>query len=114
MNECLFCKIVSGEIPSTKVYEDEHCIAFNDIDPKAPTHILLIPKKHYAAIHEIPKDKGELFSHIMQAVQKIVTEKNLQTEGYRLVVNSGERAGQTVFHIHVHILSGRDMQWPPG
>lgn len=114
MSDCLFCKIVKGDIPSDKVYEDENILAFNDISPKAPTHILVIPKKHYAHVHEVPEDKEILMGQLMTAVANIVQDKNLISGGYRLVINSGPDAGQEVPHLHVHILSGRSMQWPPG
>lgn len=114
MSDCLFCKIIAGEIPSDKVYEDENILAFKDISPKAPTHLLVIPKEHYANIHDVPEEKELLMGKLMTAVGKIVLENDLTQSGYRLVVNSGSDAGQLVPHIHVHILSGRSMQWPPG
>ncbi|MBD3316333.1 MAG: HIT domain-containing protein [Chitinivibrionales bacterium] len=115
MADCLFCKIVKGEIPAEKVYEDEHTIVINDIDPKAPIHLLAIPKDHYAAIHEIPSGQMETMDRVMNAVSTVVRERKFPEKGgYRLVVNAGENAGQAVPHIHVHILSGRLMQWPPG
>jgi histidine triad (HIT) family protein len=114
MNDCIFCKIVNNQIPAAKVYEDEHTVAFNDLNPQAPTHILVIPKEHYSGIHEVPSDKMSIMEKLFRAVAAIVMKKGLDSKGYRLVVNSGEKAGQTVPHIHVHILSGRDMTWPPG
>jgi histidine triad (HIT) family protein len=114
MTECLFCKIINNKIPSSKVYEDAHTFAFNDINPQAPMHILVLPKEHYAGIHEIPPNKTDILKKLFEAVQKIVGEKALIEKGYRLVVNFGAKAGQSVDHIHVHILSGRDMHWPPG
>ncbi len=114
MDNCLFCKIINGEIPAMKVFEDEHSLAFNDIDPKAPTHILVIPREHYAGIHEIPSEKMNILSHIFTTVSNVVTQERLEQDGYRLVINFGENGGQEVPHIHVHILAGRAMQWPPG
>jgi histidine triad (HIT) family protein len=115
MDDCLFCKIVKGEIPAEKVHEDEHTVVFVDIDPKAPTHLLAIPKVHYAAIHEIPAEKMETMAQVMNAVSTVVRDRDMPANGgYRLVVNAGSNACQAVPHIHVHILSGRAMQWPPG
>lgn len=114
MNDCLFCKMANNLIPVTKVYEDDQVIVINDINPQAPHHLLAIPRRHYSAIHEVPSGELGLFQALSGAVQKVVTEKGLSAKGYRLVINSGESAGQTVPHIHVHILSGRDMHWPPG
>ncbi len=114
MNDCLFCKIIAGDIPAKKVYEDEQTLAFYDIDPQAPTHILVIPKKHYEGVHNVPAQEKELFATLMLAVGEIVLQEKLTETGYRLVINSGTDALQAVPHIHVHILSGRSMQWPPG
>ncbi len=114
MDNCLFCKIVAGEIPATKVFEDEFTLAFRDIDPKAPTHILVIPKEHYQDMHDIPAEENQLFGKIMSTVSQVVKSEKLIEKGYRLVVNSGNDGGQAVPHIHVHILGGRSLQWPPG
>jgi histidine triad (HIT) family protein len=114
MPDCLFCKIINKTIPSSKVREDVHTFAFNDINPQAPVHILVVPKEHYAGIHEVPKEKTDIINNLFKAVQAIVEEKGLIDNGYRLVVNFGAKAGQSVDHIHVHILSGREMHWPPG
>ena len=107
MSDCLFCKIVNGEIPSAKVYEDEYVYAFNDIDPKAPTHILFIPKQHIGSAAEIDDEKIE------EAISKVAKQSGFEN-GFRIVSNVGESAGQTVHHLHFHVLSGRDMTWPPG
>jgi histidine triad (HIT) family protein len=114
MDDCLFCKIVKGEIPADKVFEDDHAIAFRDIDPQAPQHILVIPRQHYVGIHEIPEEDSTLTQHLFSAVIAVVVKEGLAEEGYRLVLNFGARANQTVPHIHVHILGGRAMHWPPG
>ncbi len=114
MDNCLFCKIVTGQIPCTKVYEDENTLAFRDIDPKAPSHVLVITKEHFGAIHEIPADQGSVIVQLMNAVTEVVKRENLVSEGYRLVINSGENGGQMVPHIHVHVLGGRSLHWPPG
>ena len=108
--DCIFCKIANKEIPTEFVYEDEHVVAFRDLNPQAPVHVLVIPKEHYASINEVT-DK-EVFAHLMYGVQK--TAEKLNIKEYRTVVNTGAAAGQTVFHIHVHVLSGRDFLWPPG
>lgn len=113
MNDCLFCKIIKGEIPSSKVYEDDMVYAFNDIDPKAPVHILIIPKEHIKSAAEINADNSELVAHIFEVAAKIAEEKEL-SDGFRIVTNCGDSAGQTVKHLHFHMLSGRDFTWPPG
>ena len=110
MEDCLFCKIASGEISSDKVWEDDKTFAFNDISPQAPTHILVIPKQHVASINEL-KDTS-LMNDLFSSVQKI-TEK-LGIKEYRTVINTGKDAGQTVSHLHIHILAGRPLLWPPG
>lgn len=109
-SDCIFCKIANKEIPANFIYEDENVVAFNDLNPQAPTHFLVIPKKHYASLNEINK-KGE-FENIFSVIPKI-TEK-LGIKEYRTVVNTGASAGQTVFHIHVHVMAGREFTWPAG
>lgn len=109
--DCLFCKIVNGDIPCTKVYEDDNVLAFRDIDPKAPSHIIVIPKKHFSNILEI-KDI-QIQAALFDAFQKIAKQEKFD-DGFRLVCNTGEQGGQTVEHLHFHILSGRNLQWPPG
>lgn len=110
MADCLFCKIINGEIPSKKVYEDEKTYAFYDISPQAPVHILVIPKKHVSSLNEL--EDFSVMSDIYNAVSNIVKELGLKD--YRTVINTGVEAGQTVFHIHLHILAGRTLLWPPG
>lgn len=110
--DCLFCKIAAGEIPSKKVYEDDLCYAFYDIDPQAPTHFLVIPKAHIASVSEVTPENQAVVGHIFSVIAQIT--KNLGLESYRVVSNIGEQAGQSVFHLHFHVLSGRDMTWPPG
>ena len=112
MSDCLFCKIVAGEIPSNKVYEDEQCYAFSDIDPQAPTHFLVIPKAHIGSVAEVTGDNSAVVAHIFQVIAKVT--KQLGLDSYRVVSNIGEQAGQSVHHLHFHVLSGRDMTWPPG
>ena len=109
MSDCLFCKIAAGEIPSNKVYEDDLCYAFYDIAPQAPTHFLVIPKEH---IGSVSQDNSAVVAHIFEVIAKLTKELGL--ESYRVVSNIGEQAGQSVFHLHFHVLSGRDMTWPPG
>ena len=108
--ECIFCKIANKEIPTEFVYEDDNVVAFRDLNPQAPVHVLVIPKKHYPSLNDIT-DK-EVFAELMYGVQGTV--KKLGIKEYRTVINTGADAGQTVFHIHVHILAGRTMMWPPG
>ena len=112
MSDCLFCKIVAGEIPSNKVYEDELCLALYDIDPQAPTHFLVIPKAHIGSVSEVNGDNANLVAHIFTVIAKVT--KELGVDSYRVVSNIGEQAGQSVFHLHFHVLGGRDMTWPPG
>lgn len=112
MSDCLFCKIAAGEIPSNKLYEDPVCLAFHDIDPQAPTHFLVIPKAHIASVSEITEENNAVVAHIFAVIAKLA--KELGMESYRVVSNIGEQAGQSVFHLHFHVLSGRDMTWPPG
>jgi histidine triad (HIT) family protein len=113
MNDCLFCKIVRGEIPSKKVYEDENTFAFEDIDPKAPTHVLIIPKKHLSGLKEATTADAEIIGRCHLAAAKIAKDRKIEN-GYRTVLNVGPRAGQSVFHLHLHLLGGRDLRWPPG
>jgi histidine triad (HIT) family protein len=112
--DCLFCKIIAGEIPSDKVHEDDQCIAFRDISPQAPCHVLVVPKKHISTLSDLTDADSELAGHLVVVASKIATEEGGDEKGYRLVWNCGEGAGQTVFHIHLHLLSGRGFKWPPG
>ena len=111
---CLFCKIVAKEIPGDVVYEDEHALAFKDIRPVAPTHVLVVPKKHIAAIHDLTPDDAVTVGNVLVAARKVADSLGLTAAGYRLVINDGDAAGQTVHHIHVHVLGGRQLTWPPG
>lgn len=112
--DCLFCKIVEKKIPAQLVYEDEHVIAFRDIRPVAPTHVLIIPRVHFASLDEATAEHREVIGHAMMTAAKIAREEGFADNGFRTVVNTGEHAGQTVFHLHVHLLGGRDFTWPPG
>ncbi len=111
--DCLFCKIAAGEIPSTKVYEDDQIFAFRDINPQAPTHILVIPKEHIPSVDAITPENSAVVSHIFEIIPKLAAEDGLD-KGYRVVSNIGEQGQQSVPHLHFHILGGRDMIWPPG
>lgn len=113
MENCLFCKIVRGAIPSKKVYEDEYTFAFEDIDPKAPTHVLVVPKKHLAGLKEANSADAEIVGRCHLTAAKIARERRIE-DGYRTVLNVGPRSGQSVFHLHVHLIGGRDLAWPPG
>ena len=113
MDDCLFCKIVEGKIPAKKVYEDEHTFAFEDIDPKAPTHVLVVPKKHLAGLKEATAADADIIGRCHLTAAKIAKDRKIE-EGYRTVLNVGPRSGQSVFHLHVHLLGGRDLRWPPG
>ena len=108
MSDCIFCKILDGEIPSNRVYEDEYCIAFHDVQPAAPVHLLVIPRKHISSLDALTPQDQELMGHIMTRIPEIARNQGLD-QGYRTVVNTGEQGGQTVFHIHFHILGGRQM-----
>ena len=114
MENCLFCRINKGEIPAQKVYDDESVFAIKDINPVAPTHILIIPKKHYATILEIGDADQGMVGSIFMIANKIAEEQGLAKTGFRIVLNCGALAGQSVFHIHYHLLGGRPMNWPPG
>jgi histidine triad (HIT) family protein len=112
-SNCLFCRILRGEIPSRKVYEDDQVFAFEDIDPKAPTHVLVIPKKHFAGLKEAQAGDEALIGHCHMVAAEIARQRNIES-GYRTVLNVGPGAGQSVFHLHVHLLGGRPLSWPPG
>ncbi|MEE1198256.1 MAG: histidine triad nucleotide-binding protein [Acutalibacteraceae bacterium] len=113
MMDCLFCKIAAGEIPSTKIYEDEYVYAFADIDPQAPFHAIIIPREHIASADMINENNSVLIAKVFEAVAKIAKKENLEN-GYRVVNNCGKDGGQTVGHIHFHLLARRNLQWPPG
>jgi histidine triad (HIT) family protein len=114
MDTCIFCKIINNQIPAPRVYEDGNAIVIRDLNPQAPTHLLAIPRRHFAGVHEVKPSDASLFQGLFSAITKTVEQERLEEAGYRLVVNFGEKAGQTVPHIHVHILSGRRLHWPPG
>jgi histidine triad (HIT) family protein len=110
---CLFCRILRSEIPAKKVYENEHVLAFEDVDPKAPTHVLVVPKKHFAGLKEAQAEDAEVIGRCHLAAAEIARQRNIE-QGYRTVLNVGPGAGQSGFHLHVHLLGGRSLGWPPG
>jgi histidine triad (HIT) family protein len=112
-SDCLFCRIVSGEIPANRIYEDELCIGFPDINPQAPTHMLIIPKRHIASAANAVADDNGVLGSLLAAANSIARNEKL-SKGYRIVVNTGDDGGQTVNHLHLHLLGGRRMTWPPG
>jgi Diadenosine tetraphosphate (Ap4A) hydrolase and other HIT family hydrolases len=111
--DCLFCKIVNGEIPSTKLYEDDKILAFKDIAPEAPIHFLVMPKQHIASANEIDESNSDVVTHIYKTIASLASELGMQ-DGYRVVTNVGTNGGQTVAHLHFHVLAGRSLAWPPG
>lgn len=113
MSDCIFCKIANGEIPAKKAYEDENVLAFYDLEPQAPVHILIIPKNHIASVDEVTDKNSAVISKVFEAAAKIAKELNLK-DGYRIVTNCGPCAGQTVMHLHFHMMGGRDFGWPAG
>ena len=114
MEDCIFCKIVEKDIPSELIYEDDQIVAFNDINPQAPIHVLIIPKEHFASLNDIPEEKKDVLSHILLKARQIAQNLGINDKGYRIVLNTGRDSGQVVFHIHFHLLAGRRMIWPPG
>jgi histidine triad (HIT) family protein len=112
--DCIFCKIVNKEIKSEIIYETENIVAFNDLNPQAPYHILIIPKKHIETINDVEPENMELIGELVIAAKKIAKQKNIADSGYRLIFNCNKDAGQEVFHIHLHLLGGRKFSWPPG
>ena len=114
MQDCLFCKIAAGEIPSTKVYEDDQVYGFLDIDPQAPAHMILVPKAHIASANELTEENAAVVGHIFAVAAKLAKEQGFAEAGYRIVNNCGTDGGQTVGHLHFHLLAGRNLGWPPG
>ena len=114
MTDCLFCRIAAGEIPATVVYQDELLVAFRDINPQAPTHVLLIPRKHLASLSDLSPEDDEIIGHLVRISGQIAESEGVAAGGYRLVANCGREAGQSVDHVHFHLLGGRPLQWPPG
>lgn len=114
MSSCLFCRIINREIPGSIVYEDERVLAFNDINPQAPTHVLIVPKRHIASLNELGEDDDGIVGELVRRAAAIAEAKGIAKGGYRTVFNTNRDAGQTVFHIHLHLLGGRSLGWPPG
>ena len=114
MENCIFCKIINGDIPSNKIYEDDKVYAFNDINPEAPIHFLVIPKEHIESANAINENNADIVAHIFKVINKLVIELGVAEKGYRIVNNCGEDGGQTVKHLHFHVLAGRSLQCPPG
>lgn len=113
-SDCLFCKIIAGQIPAKIAYQDDKCLAFHDINPQAPVHVLVIPREHIASLKEASTNQHELLGHLLTSAAKIANELGISESGFRTVINTGAGAGQSVFHIHVHVLGGRALAWPPG
>ena len=114
MNDCLFCKIAGGQIPADKVYEDDLVLAFRDIDPQAPVHVLIVPKKHLGSVLEAGGENARYMDAMMDAARSIAAAEGIAQDGFRLVLNTGSDGGQTVDHLHMHLLGGRALGWPPG
>ena len=112
--DCFFCSIIEGEIEARKVHEDDRCIAFEDINAQAPTHVLVVPREHLATLNDVTENHQALMGHLVQVAGSIAKARGHEKEGYRLVFNCQEGAGQSVFHIHLHVLAGRPFHWPPG
>jgi histidine triad (HIT) family protein len=112
--DCLFCKIVRKELSAKELFRDDEIVAFDDIRPVAPTHVLVIPREHIASVHDITDAQGLLLARMIEVANRIADERKIDREGYRLVFNKGPQAGQSVYHLHLHLLGGRGMGWPPG
>jgi histidine triad (HIT) family protein len=113
-DNCLFCRIIEGEIPADLLHSDEHCIAIRDINPQAPTHVLVIPREHMESLNDASNRDEQLLGHLLRVGARIANDEGHSERGYRTVINTGSEAGQSVFHLHVHVLGGRPMNWPPG
>jgi|SRR6516162_8913565 histidine triad (HIT) family protein len=114
MSDCLFCKIINREIPASIVYEDDRVLAFNDINPQGPTHVLVVPKRHIASLNELSPEHDAIVGEVVRRAAAIARERGIADGGFRTVFNTNREAGQTVFHIHLHLIGGRPMHWPPG
>lgn len=114
MSDCLFCKIASKTIPARIVHEDEQAVAFEDINPQAPVHVLVVPRKHISSVNETSEEDGALLGHLIVTARKLARVRGIDATGYRIVLNTLEAAGQSVFHVHLHLLGGRPFVWPPG
>jgi len=114
MTDCIFCKIAAGEIPADLIYEDDLVVGFRDLNPQAPTHVLLIPRKHIASINDLQAEDEAIIGRLYSAAAKVAAQEGIAEGGYRTVINCNDDGGQTVFHVHLHLLGGRRMGWPPG
>lgn len=114
MTDCLFCKILNGEMKSDIVHEDDHVVGFRDINPQAPHHVLFIPREHIATLNDVETEHAELLGRLFLAAKQYANDNGIADDGYRTVINCNEGAGQSVFHVHLHLLGGRRMEWPPG
>ena len=114
MSECLFCRVAAHELPAQILYEDEQCVAFQDIHPQAPAHLLVIPRKHIISLNDDLGNDKELLGHLLMIASRMAKEQGVDGTGYRIVINTNREAGQSVFHLHVHVLGGRMLGWPPG
>jgi histidine triad (HIT) family protein len=113
-SDCLFCKIIAGDIPAAKVYEDELAYAFRDINPQAPTHVLIVPREHLESLNDAAAGDEALLGHLLRLASKIANQHGIAENGYRTVINTGTESGQSVWHLHLHVLGGRPLHWPPG
>ena len=114
MSDCIFCKIASGEIPADLIYEDDLVVGFRDLNPQAPTHVLLIPRKHIASLNDLQPEDEAIVGRLYTAAAKVAAQEGIAEQGYRTLINCNDDGGQTVFHLHLHLLGGRRMSWPPG
>jgi histidine triad (HIT) family protein len=114
MSECVFCRIVAGTLPATRVFEDDRCLAFRDLHPAAPTHVLVVPRRHVATMNDFAEADEALLGHLLRTGAEVARTLGLAGSGYRLVLNTNGDGGQTVFHVHLHVLGGRALHWPPG
>jgi histidine triad (HIT) family protein len=114
MSDCIFCKIANGDIPAEKLYEDDQVLVFRDLSPQAPLHALVIPKTHIATLNELSADNAAIMGKMFLAAQQVAVDQGLAEDGYRTVLNCNNHGGQTVYHLHLHLLAGRQMTWPPG
>ncbi len=114
MSDCIFCKIVAGDIPANKVYEDDDILGFRDLNPQAPTHVLFIPKRHIATLNDLQLQDAELIGRLFLAARQVAAEEGIAESGYRTLFNCNREGGQEVYHLHLHLLGGRQMTWPPG
>lgn len=114
LDDCIFCRIATGQLPATFEYEDERIVAFRDLNPQAPVHVLVIPRQHYGSIHDVPTRDSAIVGELTEAARRIAERLGVWPGGYRLVFNTGPDGGQTVGHLHMHLLGGRQMVWPPG